>query len=612
MAKLNHLYTSQKKVRGKKISSKTSKSHNSIALVGYAISIFAFLLLFQMFRWQVIDSSTLKSLASEQYQSNGIQTATRGKISASDGTILAVDQPVWDIYATLSTDETERKKFFDQKDKFVTEVSSILGVEKSTIDKKITDDFVYVNLAKNISTDIKNALAQDEIFGSGTEGFGLYFENKEQRVYPNDTLAAHLLGFIGKDEAGNAIGQYGIQGYYFGDINGSEGYTYEEKDSAGNVILTSEYDPILPREGKDFTLTIVPNIQAKAEEQLEKGVKETRSKSGSVIIMDPKTGAILAMANYPTYNPAEYWRVSEPWILKNRAVADVYEYGSVQKPITLAIALDSGTIKEDYTCNDDTGSLDLFKATGYADLKGRYIYTWNRKANGVLDIAGIFAKSNNPCAARVGLTLDISRFYSYLQEFGIGQFIGVGLQDESTSYLKPLEQWTKLDLITASYGQSISATSLQVVSAFSALANGGTRMRPYIISSISDEKETINIKPQIISQPVSKEVADIISKDLADGVKQNALGGLATDLQVYGIAAKTGTAQIAKANEAGYEDDISNATAIGYAPYDNPKFVMIVKLEEPQVSTFASYTSVPVWRSIFLAIKDDLEIQKQN
>ncbi|MBU1120018.1 hypothetical protein KKA50_02395, partial [Patescibacteria group bacterium] len=307
MARLNHLYTSQKKVRGKKISTKSP--NNNFTLIGYAISILAGLILFQIFRWQVIDSEALKLLANEQYQSSGTQTASRGKITAADGTILAVDQPVWDIFATLSTDETEREKFFNEKDKFVTEVASILGVEKLTIEEKITNDFVYVNLAKNISTDIKNALAQDEIFGTGTAGFGLYFENKEQRVYPNGSLAAHLLGFIGKDAEGKPLGQYGLQGYYFRDLNGSEGYTYEEKDSAGNVILTSEYDPILPREGKDFTLTIVPNLQTKVEEQLEKGVKDTRSKSGSVIIMDPKTGAILAMANYPTYLPAEYWRI---------------------------------------------------------------------------------------------------------------------------------------------------------------------------------------------------------------------------------------------------------------------------------------------------------------
>lgn len=609
MTKLNHLYTSQKKVRGKK---SAPKNHNNIYLVGYIVSILAFLILLQIFRWQVVDSAKLQALANSQYQSSGTQSATRGKIMAADGTILAVDQPAWNIYATLSKDTVERAKFFSQKDKFVTEVASILGVEKSDIDSKLTDDFVYVSLAKDVSTEKKNALAQDEIFGTGTAGFGLYFESQEERIYPNGNLAAHVLGFIGSDASGTAVGQYGIQGYYFGDLNGAEGYTYEEKDSSGNVILTSEYDPVLPRSGKDFTLTIVPNIQTKVETALAAGVKEARAKSGSVIIMNPKTGAIIAMANYPTYNPSEYWRASEAWILKNRAVSDVYEYGSVEKPITLAIALDTGAITKDFTCNDATGSLDLYKATGYADLKGRYIYTWNKLPSGVIDIAGIFAKSNNPCAAQAGLKINFSQFYSYLKEFGIGQFIGIGLQEESTSYLKAYDQWTKLDQITASYGQGISATPLQIISAFSALANGGVRMRPYIISKITDDTETINIEPKVISTPISKETADIVTKALEKAVQEDLLGGLATDLKKYDIAAKTGTAQIAKSDGTGYENGITNTTVVGYAPASDPTFIMLVKLEEPQISTYASFTSVPIWRSIFLAVKDDLAIQKTN
>lgn len=328
--------------------------------------------------------------------------------------------------------------------------------------------------------------------------------------------------------------------------------------------------------------------------------------------MDPKTGAIIAMANYPTYNPSEYWRASEAWILKNRAVSDVYEYGSVEKPITFAIALDTGAITEDYSCNDATGSLDLYKATGYEDLKGRYIYTWNKQASGKIDIAGVFAKSNNPCAAQAGLKVNFSQFYSYLKEFGIGQFIGIGLQEESTSYLKDYNLWTKLDQITASYGQGISATPLQIISAFSALANGGVRMRPYIISQITDDTETINIEPKVLSTPISKETAAIVSEALAKAVQEDLLGGLAKDLKKYDIAAKTGTAQIAKTGSSGYEENITNTTVVGFAPSDNPKFVMLVKLEEPQISTYAAYTSVPIWRSIFLAIKDDLEIQKAN
>lgn len=610
MASLHTLYSSQGKTH-KKGSSK--KRLDNIYLMGIGLTVFAFIVLFQIFRWQILEADKFKNLANEQYKTNQIQTAQRGIITASDGTVLAVDEPTWNIYATLSTDSVERSTFFANKEKFIAVISATLGVERSEIESKITDTFVYAPLKKNVSTEKKKALETANIFGDGTEGFGLYFESEERRIYPNGQLAAHVLGFIGQNEAGTQIGQYGLQGYYFGDITGREGYSYEEKDSTGNVILTSEYEPILPREGKDFKLTIVPNIQSKVEQKLEEGVKKTRSKSGSAILMDPQTGAILAMANYPSYNPNEYWRTSEPWILKNRTVADVYEYGSVQKPITIAIALESGAIEKDFTCTDRTGSLDLYKATKYADLKGRFIYTWDKKADGTLDISGILQNSNNPCTAQIALKTNFADFYSKLKDFGIGQFIGVGLQEETTSYLRPYEQWTKLDLITASFGQGISATSLQVISALSALANDGQRMRPYIISEITDNKETIVIEPKVISEPVSKDTANFVTNALQKAVQEGLLGGLvSSDLKKYDIAAKTGTAQIAKSDSAGYSKYITNATTVGYAPADSPKLILLVKLEEPEISEFATYTSNLVWRDIFLAIVNDMEIQKRK
>ena len=612
MSSLNHLYSTQGKRNKSPRKAKNSGGLN-ITAVGYVITFLAFVVIFQVFRWQVLFAEDFKNLAQGQYETNRIQVAPRGVITAADDTVLAVDEPAWNVYASLSQDEDERALFFENRDLFVSEVSSILGVEKDTIDSKLTEDFLYTPIAKGIPTEKKKALEQAEIFGPGKQGFGLYFENEEKRVYPNNELAAHLLGFIGQDEFGDPVGQYGIQGYYYGDITGREGYSYEEKDSSGNVILTAEYEPILPRDGKDFKLTIVPNLQAKVEEELEKGVRASRAKSGSAIIMDPKTGAILAMANYPTYDPNEYWRASEPWILRNRAVADVYEYGSVQKPITVAIAIENEVIDEDYVCHDTTGYLDLYKVTGYADLKGERVYTWNRLPAGTLDISGIFRTSNNPCAARIALNIEFNEFYSALKDFGIGEFIGVGLQEESTSYLKPKETWTKLDTITASYGQgAISATPLQLISAFSTIANDGVRMRPYLISQISDEKEVINISPQVIAEPISKETADIVTRALVKAVKNNSLTALGAPLLEYDLAAKTGTAQISIKGGTGYDENLSNDTVIGFAPSDDPKMIMLVKLEEPKTAAFSSLTTVPVWRDIFLSIADDLEIKKIN
>ena len=614
MASLAHLHKIRldKKSNKRKNSENKKKDKSNIQILLYAITIFGAIVILQTFRWQLIHADKFKDLSQEQYMSTQVSIAPRGKVIASDGTILAVDEPVWNVYATLSKDEKERKLFFDNKEKFVTEVSGILSMNKEEIEDKLTDDFVYAPIKKHITTEKKNALTSTEIFGENTKGFGLHFEREEKRTYPNNTLAAHVLGFFGKDAEGKTIGQYGLQGYYFGDISGRSGYSYEEKDSYGNIILTSEYQPILPREGKDFKLTIVPNLQSKVEKILEDGVKNTRSKSGSVIIMDPSTGAILVMANYPTYNPAEYWRAPEPSVLKNKAISDVYEYGSIQKPLTIAIALEEKLIDKNYICVDKTGYLDLYKVTGYEDLKGSRIYTWNRRAAGSLDIPEIFKTSNNPCTAKTALTVDAKHYYSKLKEFGLGEFIGIGLQDEATSYLKPFEYWTKLDIITSAYGQGISATALQAISAFNPFANDGVRMRPYIIEEIVDEKETIKIEPQAISQPISKETADIIKEALKTAVERGSLSGAVREILKYPVAAKTGTAQIAKVGEEGYRSDYTNDTVIGFAPVDKPKMLMLVRLEEPQTAGFSSLTTAPLWEEIFLAIADDMEIEKKN
>ncbi len=614
MTSLSHLHSPKHKRKNSNAGAQIQK--NNYKIVNTTITLIALVIMIQAFRWQVLEADRFSSIAKQQYTDTGKQTAERGMIYANDGTILAVDQPIWNVYASLSTDERERELFFSKKDYFISTVASILTVEIETISSKITDDFVYANIAKGIDTETKIALEKEDIFGDDTTsrpGFGLYFERSLKRVYPNGELASHVLGFIGKDSEGKDLGQYGIEGFYFGDITGREGYTYEEKDSRGNTILTAEYEPVLPRSGKDFTLTIKPSLQNKVENILKSHVESTGSKSGSAIIMDPRTGEILTMANYPSYNPNEYWRTSDPWVFKNLSIADVYEYGSVQKPITVSIALESGSIDKDYKCNDTTGYLDLYEATKYEDLKGRKIYTWNRRANGLQTLAEMLKNSSNPCIARTALEVDSAYFYNKLKEFGIGNFIGIGLQEESNSYLKSFDEWTQLDIITASYGQGISATPLQVISAISTIANHGKRMRPYIISTISNEEETIKYQPQVLSEPISSDTADAVAEMMTHVIEDGGINiKYIKQLQDYYIAGKTGTAQVAKKDGSGYEDDKTITTFIGFAPADDAKMIMLVRLEEPKNDEFAAGTVVPLWTDIFLNVVHDLEISKRN
>ncbi len=615
MSKLSNLHSGTHK-KGKNDSLFSNIQKNNYNLVIFLITLMGITILVQAFRWQVLESEKFQLMAKQQYEDSNKHTAERGIIRASDGTVLAVDQPIWNIYATLSQDPKEREIFFNQKEKFVATVSSVLAVENSVISEKITDDFVYAVLAKGVDNEKKVALQNENIFGDENidrSGFGLYFEKDVKRIYPNAELSSHVIGFMGKDSEGEDLGQYGIEGFYFGDITGREGYTYEEKDSSGNTILTAEYEPVLPRSGKDIKLTIQPSIQNKVEKYLKEGVERTGAKSGTVIIMNPSTGEIISMANYPTYNPNEYWRTSDPWIFKNLGVADVYEYGSVQKPITVALALESKAVDDTYTCNDATGYLDLYTATGYEDLKGRKISTWDLAPDGVQNLAEMLKNSNNPCIAQTALKIDSKYYYSKLKEFGIGEFIGIGLQEEATSYLKPFSQWTRLDIITASYGQGISATPLQIVSAISTLANHGTRMRPFIISEISDEKEIIEYEPQVLSEPISKDVADQVAEMMSHVIEDGGINDREIALlQEYYIAGKTGTAQVAKKDGPGYEEKKTITTFVGFAPADDAKMIMLVRLEEPKTSPYASPTVVPLWTDIFLGIVNDLEIPKRN
>lgn len=573
-------------------------------IVGIAVSLVGLGVILMAFRWQIVEAERFTSLAQAQYVDTQRKASSRGIIYASDGTILAVDQPAWGVYASLSSDEKERELFFQHKDKFVASIAGILGVEKATIEEKITEDFRFFKMASGISSEKKKALQEEEIFGKGKASFGLYFEKEEKRIYPDSNLASHILGFIGKNALGEDTGQYGIEGFYFGDISGQTGYTYEEKDSFGNVILTSEYEPILPREGKSFELTIVPGIQKKVEKVLKDGVTYHQAKSGTAIIMNPNTGEIIAMANYPDYNPNEYWRVTDPWIFKNKAVADVYEYGSVHKPITAAIALESGKVEPDYVCNDETGFVELYDAK---------IYTWNKRAAGKLTLSQMLEQSNNPCLVDIALKAEHEYYYPKLSEFGLGKFIGIGLQDEATSYLKPYEEWTKLDLAVTSFGQSISATPLQILSALSTIANEGTRMRPYIISKVEESRETIKYSPQPISKPISPKTAELVAEMMESVVKNGeARGWFTRELPGYSIAGKTGTAQIPKKTEAGYYEDRTNATFVGFSPTKEAKMIMLVRLEEPKLNTYAASTAVPLWVEIFKAVSADLEIPKRN
>lgn len=565
---------------------------------------FAAALVFQMGRWQISEGPRFAEIGQAQYVSAQAQDSTRGSIYASDGTVLATDQPAWNVYASLSSLEDEREDFFKHRDEYIDVVSSYLKLNPDDLEEAIHDDFYHYPLAKEIDPELKKALEQELIFPERGPGFGLYFEATERRIYPNGPLASHILGYIS-----NGVGQYGIEGYYYGDIKGTEGYTYEERDAAGNVILTSNYDPILPREGKDIVLTIDTGVQQKVEEILRKGVEDQRATSGTAILMNPKTGEIISMANYPSYDGNEFWRNQELWIYKNKAVSDVYEPGSIFKPITVAIGLDTGAITEDTVCNDATGSVTFYKGTPDEAT----IYTFDKLPDGKITPEEYLQYSNNPCIVETAMKIGHEQYYPAIKDFGIGEFMGVGLQDETNSYLMPYEYWTELDLAVTSFGQSVSVTPLQITSAMATIANDGKRMQPYIVKEVrEDGQEPIQFQPRVVSQPISEEAADTTSQMLRSVVTRGDARKSFEDLNLkYDIGGKTGSAQIPYPDRVGYYKDRFNASFIGIAPVEDPSLVMLVKLENPKKGIYASTTAVPIWAEIFESVADDLDIAQK-
>lgn len=549
-------------------------------------------LVIQMYRWQVSGHEKFSEMARIQHVDNTRLPTSRGTIYAADGSVLAVDEPVWGVYASLSADERERERFQENRDEFIETVAEILDLDPDTVDERLAPGFRHVLLKHSVPIETKTQLEEADLFG-------LYFEEEELRIYPQGSLASHIVGFVGKDEDGNDVGNYGLEGYYAGDLLGQEGFKYEERDSKGNVIITGEYDPVIAREGKNIVLTIQSGLQARVQEALEKGVEEHEARSGSAIVMDPGTGAILAMATYPDYNPSYYWQEDSAEVFRNKAIADVYEYGSVNKVLTVSMALEEGEITPDWVCHDNEGKIEVADKT---------IYTWDKMPDGDLLPKDVLRFSNNVCAVQIGQTVGIERMYDYLRKFGIGDFIGIGLQDEATSYLPPLEKWTIVDLAAASFGQAISATPLQIVSAVSTIANDGVRMRPYIVSEIYDEDEQIIIQPEtmgrVISEKTAKEVQDMMEQVVLDGEAKYWF----QKVDQYEIAGKTGTAEIPYEDRAGYYEDRTNVTFVGFSPVHDAKMIMIVRMEEPKSNSLSAYTVVPVWIDIFEKIALDLGI----
>lgn len=413
----------------------------------------------------------------------------------------------------------------------------------------------------------------------------VYYPNIH-RYYPNKDLASNVIGFFPFLNP-SAGASYGIEQEYDDILSG---HSIEHLFSLDPNI--PDTIPDMPK-GASIVLTIDRKVQSIVEESIKEAVVNNKAKSGTIIISNPKTGEIMAMATYPRIDPNEYWKSSEVFTKDNRfnpAVMQPYEVGSVFKVITLAAGIDAGVIKPETIFND----------TGTYNIMGVSIYNWDRGAWGPQTMIGCMQHSLNTCLSWISEQIGVERFYKYLDAFGLNQPTGIELaHEEYYPISKPGDKyWTPINLPTNSFGQGIMTTPIQMITAVNALANGGKMMKPHIVKAIYFDDHTEITQPEVIGQPISAETAKTVTEMLATSLEVEASDSL---MEYTRIAGKTGTGEIAKEG-VGYVLSVTNASFVGWGPVDDPQFVTYVWLQEPLVNIWGSEVSAPLFSEVMTKV----------
>lgn len=559
------------------------------------ITIAVFLLMFsalilKLFYWQVVMGQELKQEASYQYNGSKKITAVRGSIYASDGTWLVTNRTNWLMFSEppLLTKDTKEianiiaPLFVENNFSDSDEYRRVLLEEIDRLDTLMNKNgAMWVPLKHNISSVVKEKIEGQKLTGLG-------FEPEDTRYYPEGSASSQLLGFVGKNNEGNDTGYFGLEGFYNIPLSGKDGFILREKDLKGVPFVTAKTNEISSIPGSDLNTFIDKRISSIVDLKLKESIEKYGAKEGSVIVMDPKTGGILAMSSWPSYDPAKF-NDYDGTLYRNPAISDTFEPGSVFKVIVMAGGLDAGVIKPDTICDICDKPLKVDKY---------FIETWDNKYHPDSTMTDVIVHSDNVGMSFVAQKLGEEKMYEYLDKFGIGKLTGIDLQGESSVPLRKKGSWNIVDLVTSSFGQGVATTPIQLVRAVSAIANDGYLITPKVANNHEVEKK------QIISKEASDDMTEIMMDSATHGEAKWA------DIKGFRVAGKTGTAQIPIAGH--YDAEKTIASFVGFAPAEDPKFVMIVTLKEPQSSPWASETAAPLWYSIARDLFNYFGIQPEN
>lgn len=536
-------------------------------------------ILWRMFDVQIIKHEHYLALAQDQQRFEKIELAERGKILVHDSYFepeklypLAFDVKRYDIWAVPHN--------IKDKSAVADKLARFLSFSRSEIYEKINNDKIYIPPLKRGLTYDEAAKVKSEKIG------GVLVVPAYGRSYPENTLASHLLGFVNAE----GEGKYGFEGYYNDELKGLAGEVRGEKDTLGRII--NLLDQKKPQDGSSFVLTLDRSVQYFVEKKLSEAIEKYQADSGSVVIVDSKSGGIIALAATPNYDPNNFREFAnkDAAIFINPVIAHLYEPGSVFKPIIMAAALDSGAVAPE----TENVFGDSVQVSGYT------ISTAEKKAFGRENMAEVLQNSDNVAMVWVSELLGKEKMYEYIKNFSFFDKTGIDLQTEAVGYAKALKQWKEIDRATISFGQGINITPIELLAAYNAIANKGVYLAPYVVDKVigADGAEKAAEKKEgkrVISETTALQLMEMLTAAVDRGHAWRA------GVPGFRVAAKTGTAQIAGPN--GYEESedglgIFNHSLAGFAPAEEPRFTMLVKLERPKSAKYAENTAGPLFGEI--------------
>lgn len=548
--------------------------------LGVIVVIACVVLLWKMFDIQIIKHAHYAALAEGQQRFEKVQIAQRGRILVHDSIV----DP--DSYYPLAFDV---KKFalwvvpkqVEDKEAVAGQLSTFLNITKEEIYNLINNDKLYIPpIKRGIDLDLANSIKSEGIDG-------VLVLPEYSRYYPEGTLASHVLGFVN----GEGDGKYGFEGRYNDELKGTSGNVTGEKDTLGRVI--NLLDQKNPKDGTSYVLTIDRSVQYFVEKKLAEAITKYQADSGTVLIMDVQTGGIVAMASNPSYDPNNFREqaTADPSKFINPSIAHLYEPGSIFKPLVMAAAIDQGVITPE--------TKETFDWHVWVD--GYEIKTAERKAFGEEDMAQVLQNSDNVAMVWVSEKLGKDNLYKYIKNYNMFDKTGVDLDTEAIGYAPQFKYWKDINRSTIAFGQGISVTPIEMLAAYCSLANNGVYVIPHIVDKIvfpdgSEKKVEKQEGMRILKEDTAKKMAEMLYNVVENGHSKRA------KVNGFKIGAKTGTAQIPKA-EGGYEENETGLgifvhSLAGYAPIDNPRYVMLVKLDKPKTDKYAESTAAPLFGEI--------------